>query len=95
MSGEELNIVHIARLARLSLTSEDEIAVRGDLESIIEMIDAMQSVATENVAPMANPLDATQRLRDDKVTENVERGRFQANAPSTDAGYYLVPRVIE
>jgi len=95
MSGEELNIVHIARLARLSLTSEDEIAVRGDLESIIAMIDAMQIVATENVAPMANPLDATQRLRDDKVTENVERGRFQANAPSTDAGYYLVPRVIE
>jgi len=95
MSGEDLNILHIARLARLSLTSEDEIAVRGDLESIIAMIDAMQSVVTENVAPMANPLDATQRLRDDTVTENVERERFQANAPSTDAVYYLVPRVIE
>jgi aspartyl-tRNA(Asn)/glutamyl-tRNA(Gln) amidotransferase subunit C len=44
---------------------------------------------------MAHPLEATQRLRADTVTETDERDRFQENAPSTENGLYLVPKVIE
>ena len=50
---------------------------------------------TEGVTPMAHPLNAMQRLRPDAVTEADERDRYQANAPATSAGLYLVPRVIE
>lgn len=44
---------------------------------------------------MANPLDATQRLRPDAVTEINRREEFQAIAPAVENGLYLVPRVIE
>lgn len=93
--AQPLDLAHLSRLARLSLSSLDGEALTRDLENIIRMIDAMQAIDTDGVEPMANPLDATQRLRADQVTETVDRSVFQANAPETEAGYYLVPRVVE
>ncbi|NOX50962.1 MAG: Asp-tRNA(Asn)/Glu-tRNA(Gln) amidotransferase subunit GatC [Gammaproteobacteria bacterium] len=90
-----INIQHLARLARLSIDDQAEQSARDHLANIIAMIDSMRSVDTDNVVPMAHPMDATQRLREDKVTENVDRDQFQANAPATAQGYYLVPQVID
>ena len=50
---------------------------------------------TRDVEPMANPLDATQHLRADEVTEDNRRDAFQAIAPAVENGLYLVPKVIE
>ena len=55
----------------------------------------MQSVDTDNVTPLAHPLDSVQRLRDDEVTETNKRDELQKNAPETDQGLFLVPKVIE
>jgi len=93
--SDSINIKHLATLARLSLDEKAVATATQDLHKIIEMIDTMQAIDTEGVEPMAHPLDATQRLRDDVVTEEVDAARFQANAPSTAEGYYLVPRVVE
>lgn len=90
-----INVQHLARLARLRLDASAEAHALADLGNIIGMIDAMGQVDTEGVAPMAHPLDATQRLRDDEVTEMVDRDAFQRNAPETRDGYYLVPRVVD
>lgn len=92
---DQPNVGHLAQLARLSLTAQETADAERDLAGIIHMIDAMQSVDTADVVPMANPLDAHQRLREDRVTETVDLEAFQANAPATDSGYYLVPRVVE
>ena len=89
------NIEHLARLARLSLSEAEVVEAQADLSGIIAMVDAMQAVDTSDVKPMANPLDATQRLRADVVSEEVDRQAFQQNAPDADQGYYLVPRVVE
>ena len=92
---DDIDVSHLARLARLSLTDEDQNAALSDLKNIIGMIDTMQTVATENIDPMANPLDASQRLREDQITEQVDRELLQGSAPETEQGYYLVPRVVE
>jgi aspartyl-tRNA(Asn)/glutamyl-tRNA(Gln) amidotransferase subunit C len=55
----------------------------------------MSAVDTADVVPMAHPLDMAQRLRPDVVAEADQREAFQAVAPQTDAGLYLVPKVIE
>jgi aspartyl-tRNA(Asn)/glutamyl-tRNA(Gln) amidotransferase subunit C len=55
----------------------------------------MNQVDSSGVKPLANPLDASQRLRADKVTESNQRDHFQQNAPDVADGYYRVPRVIE
>ena len=93
--ADNINIPHLATLARLSLDAQAQTQAAEDLQNIIAMIDAMQAIPTDGVEPMAHPLDATQRLRADEVTEAVAREDFQAVAPSTEDGYYLVPRVVE
>ena len=55
----------------------------------------MQAVDTRGVTPLAHPLETTQRLRPDTVTESNQRDAYQAIAPATEAGLYLVPKVIE
>jgi aspartyl-tRNA(Asn)/glutamyl-tRNA(Gln) amidotransferase subunit C len=55
----------------------------------------MQAVDTAGVEPMAHAQDLAQRLRPDLVTETDRRAAFQAIAPETEAGLYLVPKVIE
>ena len=58
-------------------------------------MNELMSAATEQITPMAHPLDATQRLRSDEVSETDQRELFQGIAPHTEAGLYLVPKVIE
>lgn len=55
----------------------------------------MGQLDTTGVTPMAHPLDQMQRLRDDAVTETDQRDHFQTIAPQTEAGLYLVPKVID
>ncbi len=93
--ADNINIPHLARLARLSLDDAAQARAADDLGNIIDMIDVMQAIPTDGIEPMAHPLDATQRLRADAVTEQVERAIFQNVAPETADGYYLVPRVVE
>ena len=65
------------------------------MENILELADQMQSIDTTGIEPVSNPLDATQSLRPDVVTETNQRELFQSIAPATDDGLYLVPRVVE
>ncbi len=85
-------IAHLARI-RIAPDQIDEVASR--LSDILGMVDQMQAVDTSSVAPMANPHDATQRLRPDAVTEPNQRDTFMAIAPQTEDGLFLVPKVIE
>ena len=85
----------IARLARLAIADADIPAYAKNLSSILEFVAQLDKVDTSTVQPMAHPLDMSQRLREDAVTERVERDRYQRNAPQTEAGLYLVPKVVE
>lgn len=95
MSISETELARVAELARLKLDEATVTEVTRRIGTILGMIDSMQSVDTSAVAPMANPLDAVQRLRDDVITESDRRDAFQAIAPAASDGLYLVPRVIE
>ncbi len=91
----DIDIEHLCRLAQLALKDTEHEAVRGDLERIIAMVDQMQALDTEQVEPLAHPLDVDQRLRPDEITETVDRESYQNGAPATQDGLYLVPRVVE
>lgn len=86
---------HVAKLARIDISDAEAHTALGELNGIFTLIEAMQAVDTQGVEPMAHALDLAQRLRDDRVTENDRRAAFQAVAPETEAGLYLVPKVIE
>ena len=95
MSLDTDDVLAIARLARLRIDDADVPLYAANLSSILDLVEQMNSVNTEGVVPMSHPLDVVQRLREDAVTESDQRDEFQAIAPATENGLYLVPKVIE
>lgn len=95
MALERSDVEKIAFLARLGLTDGDLPRTTDALNSILGLVDQMQAVDTQGIAPLAHPLEAHQRLRPDAVTEHNQREAYQAVAPATENGLYLVPKVIE
>ncbi|MBX9849476.1 MAG: Asp-tRNA(Asn)/Glu-tRNA(Gln) amidotransferase subunit GatC [Rhodocyclaceae bacterium] len=95
MSLDIEQVQRIARLARIEISPAEAATARDQLNGIFGLIETMQAVDTAGIAPMSHAVDMVQRLRPDAVTEADQRTAFQAIAPETDAGLYLVPKVIE
>lgn len=95
MALEASQVEKIAHLARLGIDADDVPEYARNLSAILAFVEQLNRVDTTGVEPLAHPLEATQRLRSDVVTEPDEREKFLHNAPLTEAGLYLVPRVIE
>ena len=88
-------VQRIAHLARIEISESEAATTQGHLNGIFRLIEQMQAADTTGIEPMAHAQDLSQRLRGDAVTEDDRRAAFQAVAPETEAGLYLVPRVIE
>ena len=95
MSLDAAEIKKIAHLARLGINAEDIPEYSRNLSDILAFVEQLNAVDTTGVEPLAHPLEATQRLRADEVTETNNRDSFQQVAPETESGLYLVPQVIE
>jgi len=95
MSLQKSDVEKIAQLARLSISDDDIPSYADNLSNILQLVEEMSSVNTDDITPMAHPLSASQRLREDRVTETNQRDHFQKIAPATENGLYLVPKVIE
>ena len=95
MSLKTDDVLDIAQLARLHIGSEEIDRYATDLSNILDLVEQMNRVDSSGVEPLSNPLDATQRLRDDEVTETDQRDKFQQIAPDVAEGFYRVPKVIE
>mgnify|MGYP001770380178 CR=1 FL=1 len=95
MSLSAVEVKKIAHLARLGIEEKDVSAYAQDLSGLLDLVAQMEALPTDNVEPLAHPLDVFQRLRADVVTESNQRDHFQAIAPQVEAGLYLVPKVID
>jgi aspartyl-tRNA(Asn)/glutamyl-tRNA(Gln) amidotransferase subunit C len=95
MALDHTNVKSIANLAKLAISDESIDKYSTELSSILDLVEQMNSVNTDNVEPLANPTDAVQRLRADAVTETNHREKYMANAPAQENGLFLVPKVVE
>jgi aspartyl-tRNA(Asn)/glutamyl-tRNA(Gln) amidotransferase subunit C len=95
MSLSATDVKKIAHLARLGIEDKDIVHYAQDLSGMLDLVAQMNELDTLGITPMAHPLDQSQRLRPDLVTEINQREHFQAIAPQVEAGLYLVPKVIE
>jgi len=99
MALTPLDVRRIAELARLDLDADEQARMLGQLNSFFRIVEQMSAVETSGVEPLYTPLAAVEaphlRLRDDAVTEAVDRDANQESAPLTKDGLYLVPKVIE
>ena len=99
MALTPLDVQRIAHLARLELSPADQPAMLEQLYNFFAIVERMRAVDTTGIEPLQTPLSAIQavalRLREDQVTETVERELNQRSAPAVEGGLFLVPRVIE
>jgi aspartyl-tRNA(Asn)/glutamyl-tRNA(Gln) amidotransferase subunit C len=95
MALDAADVEKIAHLARLGINPEDVPEYSRNLSDILAFVEQLNAVDTTGVEPLAHPLEATQRLRADVVSESDERENFQSVAQATEDGLYLVPQVIE
>ena len=89
------DVRRIALLSRIELSPAEVERTREQLNGILGFVEQLQAVDTSGVQPMSHAVDVVQRLRADRVAESDRRAAFQAIAPDTEAGLYLVPKVIE
>jgi aspartyl-tRNA(Asn)/glutamyl-tRNA(Gln) amidotransferase subunit C len=93
------DVKRIAHLARLELADAEAEHTLVQLNDFFGLVEQMQAVDTKGIEPLAHPIeqieDIALRLREDAVTEIVQRGEFQRPAPAVQDGLYLVPKVIE
>lgn len=89
------NIDKIAHLSRIALTDEDRLALLPKLTDIVTMIDQLQTIDTTHIEPMVNPVIERQPLRLDLMRESNQIEKYQAIAPLTASGLYIVPKVID
>lgn len=95
MSLSPSDVTRIAKLARLELSPDQAGVTLGQLNAVFDIFERLKAVDTTGVAPMTHPTSSRLRLREDRVTEPDRRPDYQAVAPETEGGLYLVPKVIE
>ncbi len=95
MPLSEKDVLRIAELSRLEIASSQVPKMLGQLNAVFALVEQLAAVDTTGVEPLTHIQDATLRLRADTVTESDHREAYQSVAPATEAGLYLVPRVIE
>ncbi len=95
MALDHQTVKNIARLARLHIDESNVERYAVELSRILDFVEQMNRVDTQDVIPLAHPQEGRLRLRDDLVTETNQRDSLQKAAPEKEAGLYLVPKVIE
>lgn len=92
----EIDVDHVARLARLALTDEERERFRVQLAVILEAAERVREVAAEDVPPTAQPVPQTNVFRnDDDPWESLPQDEVLAGAPEAEDGRFKVPRIIE
>lgn len=95
MSLDKATVRSIATLARIDVPEEDLEPLAGELSAILDWIEQLGEVDTEGVQPMTSVAEMTLPRRADEVTDGNYPEKVLANAPETQDGFFLVPKVVE
>ncbi|MBQ8941763.1 MAG: Asp-tRNA(Asn)/Glu-tRNA(Gln) amidotransferase subunit GatC [Firmicutes bacterium] len=88
-------IKYLEELSRLTLTEDEEKKAKEDLTKILDYIDTLNQLDTDNVEPMSHPFPYTNNFRDDEVKPSEERELILKNAPQQKDGCFKVPTTVE
>jgi len=95
MSMDKDTVRKVARLANIEVTDEQIEAIGPQLSGILEWVEQLAEVDTDNVEPLANVVNIDLRLRKDEVTDGNCADKILANAPEETQGFFVVPKVVE
>jgi len=92
----DLNAVRrIAHLARIGVSDEETLHLQHEINAILTFVEALNEVDVEGVEPMTSVTPMRLPMREDVVTDGGIAQKVLANAPLSEDGFFLVPKVIE
>jgi aspartyl-tRNA(Asn)/glutamyl-tRNA(Gln) amidotransferase subunit C len=95
MEVDEATVRRIARLARIKITDAEAKGLKGELNGILNWVEQLGEVDTENVEPMTSVVPIKLKMREDVVNDGEKADDVTANAPMSEDGFYVVPKVVE
>ena len=95
MKVDDKLISELTRLAKLNFDEKSSKDMQEDLNKIIDFVDKLSEINTENVEPLIYMSDEVNVLRKDDTIENISQEEALKNAPKKDSDYILVPKVID
>lgn len=95
MSVDVGTVKRIARLARIAVSEEEAQALQSELSAILAWVEQLEEVDVAGVPAMTSVVEMKMKKRQDEVTEGNRTADILSNAPETEDGYFVVPKVVE
>jgi aspartyl-tRNA(Asn)/glutamyl-tRNA(Gln) amidotransferase subunit C len=95
MSVDAATVRRIARLARIAVAEDEVEHLQGELNAMLAFVEQLSEVNVDGVEPMTSVTPMAMKMRVDAVTDGEDAEAVLSNAPQSDDGYYMVPKVIE
>ena len=95
MSVDQNTVRRIARLARIRVGEEELPRLESELNAILQWIEMLGEVNTDNVEPLTSVVAMKMKMRDDVVTDGAIPALVTGNAPQSDDNFFMVPKVVE
>ena len=95
MSVDAATVRRIAHLARIAVADGEIEHLRGEINAILDFVEQLKEVNVEGVEPMTSVTPMKLRLRQDEVSDGGDAEKVLANAPQSEDGFFLVPKVVE
>jgi aspartyl-tRNA(Asn)/glutamyl-tRNA(Gln) amidotransferase subunit C len=95
MSVDTATVRRIAHLARIAVKDEEVAHLQGELNAILAFVEQLSEVSVDGIEPMTSVMPMEMKKRADVVTDGEIPDKVLANAPATEDGFFLVPKVVE
>lgn len=95
MSVDITTVKRVAKLARIAVSDEEAQKLQGELNNILGFVEQLNEVDVEGVEPMTSVIEVEMKKRDDTINDGDKSDDIVANAPMTEDGFFMVPKVVE
>ena len=95
MSIDNSTVKKVAKLARIEINEEEETTLIAELNNILGWVDELKQVNTDSVEPMLSVFNESMQMREDKAESNFDNNQILDNSPESNAGFFVVPKVVE
>lgn len=89
------DVIHVAKLARLSLSEEEIVKFGAQMETILEHASAVSKIDTTGIVPTSHPLKMQNVLREDVVGASLSQDQALSGAPNAQDGRFMVPQILD
>jgi aspartyl-tRNA(Asn)/glutamyl-tRNA(Gln) amidotransferase subunit C len=95
MHVDQKTVRRIARLARIKITDAEASGLEKELSGLLDWVEQLKEVDTDGVEPMTRVVPVDLPRREDKVTDGEIQAKVTRNAPLSEDGFFVVPKVVE